>query len=905
MAIRRFEYTEDLSYMIQAGYTILTPTNRISTAILDSLAEEATSKTWLKRNVIPIDLWIKKKWRDLAHQGISPCCDYEILEGFEEQTLWSLCIEGASENHPLINPQETAFLVSRAHQELNSFSSPTELKNIIASRKNRNFTFFLKWHEDFLQRTEAIKALPLSTALLKLIKLLEKTPEHITENIALVNFYDPPPSYRALFSCLQVTNTVENYVSSIPPLSKVTPEKYATTNSLRIEEFNSDKDEIYECVRWTQEIIKENPNAHIGIITPNPQGVAPDLQREFLRRLRRESIPAFDANINTNSYTGAFKSDGIVYTILFTLRILENDILETENLCQFLRSPFLIGSTEECEPRSNLELYLRKKRSNLCSISAQIAFLSNETGDFFCPKLVDALVASKNIIRQNQHSKTPFELSHVFRKLLALLFPEISTSSQYAVGQLEAFTKSTQKLARLTPIIKTLSYKQALNRLWLLCADETKKKPYDKTCQISIYTPSDALGLNYTHAWFLSFNDVSYPEQIKKNPFLPVTFTEKYLNPEILLKKSEQTVRNIFDAISDTIKLSYAIHEDELEQNPSQLFGYLQASRTLTNKEKATSSEIEIIDDSAFLKLKESEIVNGGSQLITDQAQCPFQAFAKHRLNVSALQSFTPGISPMDRGTALHIGLDHLFKKITSQKDIELIPNLKIKKIISDAISMSIKYLRRQYPLVITPNFEITERERLDVLFQEFLSKEQERHIFKVIQSEQEYFIRIADLDLRLRIDRVDEIENNEIVLIDYKSGSTTPSLRPESWALGRSDNLQLPLYFFAYQAASKNKVTGLVFAQLNAEELKYNSLLRSDNYSNNSKRISDEQWCELQKIWETNIYSLAKEFKEGVVNVDPLAKATVCNHCKLNTLCRIKEQEQLFPSTYVSEHND
>jgi hypothetical protein len=142
MAIRRFEYTEDLSYMIQAGYTILTPTNRISTAILDSLAEEATSKTWLKRNVIPIDLWIKKKWRDLAHQGISPCCDYEILEGFEEQTLWSLCIEGASENHPLINPQETAFLVSRAHQELNSFSSPTELKNIIASRKNRNFTSF-------------------------------------------------------------------------------------------------------------------------------------------------------------------------------------------------------------------------------------------------------------------------------------------------------------------------------------------------------------------------------------------------------------------------------------------------------------------------------------------------------------------------------------------------------------------------------------------------------------------------------------------------------------------------------------------------------------------------------------------------------------------------------------------
>jgi hypothetical protein len=112
-------------------------------------------------------------------------------------------------------------------------------------------------------------------------------------------------------------------------------------------------------------------------------------------------------------------------------------------------------------------------------------------------------------------------------------------------------------------------------------------------------------------------------------------------------------------------------------------------------------------------------------------------------------------------------------------------------------------------------------------------------------------------------------------------------------------------LYFFAYQAASKNKVTGLVFAQLNAEELKYNSLLRSDNYSNNSKRISDEQWCELQKIWETNIHSLAKEFKEGVVNVDPLAKATVCNHCKLNTLCRIKEQERLFPSTYVSEHND
>lgn len=903
MAIRRFQITEELSRKINAGYTILTPTHRISTALLECLTEDTISSSWIKPNVIPIDLWIKKKWHELAHQSISPCCDYEILEGFEEQTLWSLCIESSLENHPLINPQETARLVSKAHQELNLFCSPTELKRITASRKNKNVAFFSNWRESFLQRTEAIKALPLSTALLKLVMLLKENPDQIKEDIALVNFYDPPPSYQMLFLYLQKSNTVETYISSLPPLSKAGTENYATKNPEKIAEFNSHKDEIYECARWIQHILKESPNAHIGVIAPNPQIVASNLQREILRQLQKDSIPFFYPKINTSNHTSPFKSDAVIYTILFALRILENDTVDTETFCQFLRSPFLQGSAAELESRLGLELFLRRKQSHLSSISHQISLLNHEDGEFYSPRLADALIASRNLIRRNKYSKTPFELSHVFRKLSVILFPELPTFSQYTATQLKTFTMSTQQLARLTPITGRLSYKQALTRLWLLCADETKKRSYDSNSQISLYTPNDALGLYYTHTWFLSFNDISYPEQIQKNPFLPIAFTEKYSSPEILLKKSEQTVLDILNSTAEGIKLSYAIQDDDLKQNPSQLLGNLQTSHILVNKErKMAPCEIEVIDDNAFVKLKENEAVKGGSQLITNQAECPFQAFAKHRLNVSALQNFTLGVSPMERGTALHIGLDHLFKKIRSRQHIELISSSKRRKIMDDAVSMSIKYLRHHYPLVVTPNFEVTERERLYVLFQEFLSKEQQRHSFTVIESEKECFFRIADLDLRLRIDRVDEIENDEIILIDYKSGSTTPSLRPESWRLTRSDNLQLPLYFFAYQATSKKKVTGLVFAQVNSEELKYNSLLKSDNFCENSKRISNEKWGELQQIWEANIYSLAKEFKEGVVYVDPLPKASVCTNCKLNTLCRIKEKEQLLSIAYTSE---
>lgn len=903
MAIRRFQITEELRCKINAGYTILTPTHRISTALLESLTEDTISRSWIKPNVIPIDLWIKRKWHELAHQSISPCCDYEILEGFEEQTLWSLCIENSSENHPLINPQETARLVSKAHQELNSFCSSNELKKIKASRKNKNFTFFSNWRESFLERTEAIKALPLSSALLKLVMLLTEKPDRIKEDIALVNFYDPPPSYEMLFLCLQKSNTVEIYISSLPLLSKTCSENYAIKKPEKIEEFDSHKDEIYECARWIQHILKENPNAHIGVIAPNPQSVALNLQREITRRLQKKSIPFFHSRINTSNYTSPFKSDGVVYTILFALRILENDTVDTEKFCQFLRSPFLHSSDEELESRLGLELFLRRNQSHICSIGHQITLLNNEDGEFYSPRLADALITSRNLIRRNKYSKTPFELSHVFRKLSALLFPGLPTFSQYTASQLKTFTISAQQLARLTPITGRVSYNQAFTKLWLLCADETKKRSYDRNSQVSLYTPNEALGLHYTHTWFLSFNDVSYPEQIQKNPFLPTAFTEKYSNPEILLRKSERIVQDIFNSTAESIKLSYAIQDNELEQNPSPLLGNLETSRLLVNRaRKITPCEIEVIDDNAFVKLKENEVVKGGSQLITHQAQCPFQAFAKHRLNVAALQNFTLGISPMERGTALHIGLDHLFKKIRSRKQIEQTSNSKRKKIIDDAVSMSIKYLRHQHPLVVTPNFEATERERLYVLFQEFLSKEQQRHSFTVIESEKECIFRIADLDLRLRIDRVDEIENDEIILIDYKSGPNSRSLRPESWQLKRSDNLQLPLYFFAYQATSKNKVTGLVFAQVNSEEMKYNSLLRSDNFFKNSKRISNEQWGDLQQKWEASIYSLAKEFKDGVVYVDPSPKTSVCTNCKLNTLCRIKEKEQLLSISYSSE---
>src|SRR5207248_9801368 len=108
----------------------------------------------------------------------------------------------------------------------------------------------------------------------------------------------------------------------------------------------------------------------------------------------------------------------------------------------------------------------------------------------------------------------------------------------------------------------------------------------------------------------------------------------------------------------------------------------------------------------------------------------------------------------------------------------------------------------------------LAERERLEELILDWLRIERNRkQPFTVETTEQERSFKIAGLDLRLRIDRVDRLKKGNLVLIDYKSGE--PKIKQLEG--DRPAEPQL----LVYAAAMKQDVDGIFFGQLKPRDLR------------------------------------------------------------------------------------
>ena len=87
---------------------------------------------------------------------------------------------------------------------------------------------------------------------------------------------------------------------------------------------------------------------------------------------------------------------------------------------------------------------------------------------------------------------------------------------------------------------------------------------------------------------------------------------------------------------------------------------------------------------------------------------------------------------------------------------------------------------------------------RLIRLVTEWLLYESARVPFTVVETELETEVSIDGLELDLRLDRIDRLNDGSLLVIDYKSGDVSPKL----WDLPRPDDVQLPLYAgFALEA--------------------------------------------------------------------------------------------------------
>jgi RecB family exonuclease len=186
------------------------------------------------------------------------------------------------------------------------------------------------------------------------------------------------------------------------------------------------------------------------------------------------------------------------------------------------------------------------------------------------------------------------------------------------------------------------------------------------------------------------------------------------------------------------------------------------------------------------------------------------------------------------------------------------------------------------------------EAQRIAMLLDAWLTVELDRPSFSVMGTEISAVLELEQLRFRLRIDRVDALEDGGGSIVDYKSGS---SERPTSWFDERPRASQLGMYALAERITRPaTPLRAIAFAQFKPEDIAAIGLAADSGawpaLTQLSKAGRFRNWGAMESWWRTHLGALACEIAGGWAAVTPRKSPSPCRLCKLQSLCRIDSVE-------------
>ncbi len=276
----------------------------------------------------------------------------------------------------------------------------------------------------------------------------------------------------------------------------------------------------------------------------------------------------------------------------------------------------------------------------------------------------------------------------------------------------------------------------------------------------------------------------------------------------------------------------------------------------------------------------------GGVRGLERQSECPFKAAAEMRLAAEPLDRPGTGLPRRVRGELMHLALAHFWNDLKSHAALVAAGEAGRAARARAAVAAALAGIRAFLPGGRLLELEARWLARALIALAE---AEVERRPFTVEATEQQDTVTLAGHPLRIRLDRLDRLEDGSTIIIDYKTGRSTP----KRWAGPRPDSLQLAVYA-AYRDEPPEAVAiarlplGLErkFVGVAARE----GLLPEVRSLERARQpaLRGRLWQDLLAEWKAVAARLASEFAGGLASVDPVDGA--CKHCALASLCRIDE---------------
>jgi len=873
------------------GGTVVVPSRQRAHALRLAYASAQLAqgrRVWSSPDTLPLEGWLAREIeRSAANRSGLP----RLLSPAEEWLLWRQCTAEATDGLDLINRASLAESLRRASGlaadlgiDLQTLREPpgTETALLIAA------------HRAVAERCRDLGAALLPEVLSRLPCVGDPRP------VVFAGFLAASPRLRAIAAM-----RAQHGHETLQPA----PAAATAPGNPRVVRPADAMEELERIAAWCCQRLQAAADDRILIVLPGSAG-----RRERLATLIRQAIDprgwlAGHSAQSQVDWVGEIEAASPVVIeggqplaslpavahALASLALLAGESLEIERLAEWLRAPS--WAEPEAAARARLELWLRQRGRLQLGLPALLELLRRAPAAIAEPartlgrrleRAVDALAAG---------SGTPREWSERFKAALEVLgwagVPRQRDSAQQQT--VVRFHELLDELGQLSAAARSMTCDLALQWLSEL-ATHTPYRPADDDAPITLASSYMDPVVHYDAVWVGGLDAESFPQPVAPDPFLPLRAQIAAGWPAASAAGRLEEARALLTAwraAGTELVLSAPARDGDIELLPSPLLerwppaaepaAAERGSPWLPARLHRAGSTVEWRDD-AGVAWNPGVPLPSGTRSLELQNNCPFRAYAELRLGSVELDVPEPGIAPDVRGQLLHSILQKLWDQLGDSRALAALSPESLEELLSRCIDGAVGELDPHGEELFAGPALARERRRTARLVRKLLDLERSRAPFRVQRTEYGSRLRLADQELRLRIDRLDALESGGVVILDYKSGRRVSA----DWYGDRPSHPQL----LAYLAAVGEGVVAMATVNVTAREVRFDGisatgkLLPKVTGVKGPQGPSQDAWQLRVQEWRAVVDRLARDFAAGRAPVDPLPRA--CDYCHVASVCRV-----------------
>ena len=896
---------------IGRGHTIVCANVRLAHHFRHLYAQEqlrGNRRAWETPDILPWQAWLRRCWNSLRERNGAGGL---LLTGAQENVLWQHIIEQSDYGNSLLQVTSVAAQVAAAWQRLKQYRVPIFPQDTLM---NEDVIAFKSWADEYRLRCGENNWIDNASLADILRKHVTGATDMFGTGLALAGFDRFTPQQAILLEGLEDAG--------------IAVHEYREDNrnvSVEVRDFADIDEEIRAAALWARECVEAESGVSVGIIVPDLRKLRTRIRYIFEDVLvpgnlgYRETAAPLPFSISAGQPLVEYPLINVIFTILG----LNKAPLALDTLGTLLRTPFIKGHATERAARALLDETLRS-RNQLAFDRGDLLYRAAAAGDKGRPIPVMTAMLKEifSVLSELPAKQSPEAWADSFNRFLEIFgWPGERSLDSTEYQQVQTWHSVLDSFVSLRLVNPAMSRAEALSHLRRI-AGGISFQPKTAETPVQVLDPQGAAAMAFDRVWMLGLTEEAWPPRPRPNPFVPIALQKEYRMPDADPDSNLQQARDLQTAlVSSTpeIILSHARNEEDRPLLASPLLPKPESSAGTNGLERAGAKNkpahqgptaanyareifaaggVESITDTVAPPVAGRH--SGGVSLFRDQSQCPFRAFARHRLHSRQLEQADIGLDAMQRGSLLHQLMENTWSQLGSRETLAAMTREEREGLIKSRVTELIADQRKRYPLIFSTRFAAVEGKRLAQVLGDWLELELQRTPFAVVNVEENTRLVIGDVEFTARPDRVDELKDGRRVIIDYKGGQANIN----AWTGDRPDEPQLPLYAVTHP----EPVAAVTFARLKrGKGFGFAGLAESEDVlpdtgafdqDRRAKRfmadreaqtgVTPPSWEGVFDNWRAVLENLANEFRQGVASVSPKARA--CDWCDQQPLCRIHE---------------